>query len=108
MTESMRDVFEGIRVKGFILFQDETVEYEILETDEVGNEIKTAPVCLSYIDQMSGMEGMSGYQMLNRMLQSGRSQDVLLDQMQEYAEKRAIVKFLMKPDDGGRGNNDRR
>lgn len=108
VTESMRDVFEGIRVKGFILFQDETVEYEILETDEVGNEIKTAPVCLSYIDQMSGMEGMSGYQMLNRMLQSGRSQDVLLDQMQEYAEKRAIVKFLMKPDDGGRGNNDRR
>ena len=32
---------------------------------------------------------------------------VICEQMEEYAEKRAIVNFLMKPDDGGIGKNDR-
>ena len=97
-----------LRVRGFILFQDETVEYEIIETDAGGHEKKTEPARLVYIDQMSGMEGVSGYQMLNKMLMKQRGgEDALLDQMQEYAEKRAIVNFLMKPDDGGIGKNDR-
>ena len=108
VTETMRNVFEGIRVRGFILFQDETVEYEIIETDAEGHEKKTEPARLVYIDQMRGMEGVSGYQMLNKMLMKQRGgEDALLDQMQEYAEKRAIVNFLMKPDDGGIGKNDR-
>ena len=108
VTETMRNVFEGIRVRGFILFQDETVEYEIIETDAEGHDKKTEPVRLVYTDQMRGMEGVSGYQMLNKMLMKQRGgEDALLDQMQEYAEKRAIVKFLMKPDDGGIEKNDR-
>ena len=99
----MRNVFEGIRVRGFILFQDETVEYEILEKDTDGSEKATGPFTMTYIDQMSGMQGASGYRMLNRMLRKQQGdEDGLLDQMQEYAEKRAIVKFLMKPEDGGR------
>ncbi len=108
VTETMRNVFEGIRVRGFILFQDETVEYEIIETDAEGHDKKTEPARLVYTDQMRGMEGVSGYQMLNKMLMKQRGgEDALLDQMQEYAEKRAIVKFLMKPDDGGIEKNDR-
>ena len=46
--------------------------------------------------------------MQNKMLMKQRGgEGALLDQMQEYAEKRAIVNFLMKPDDGGIGKNDR-
>ena len=109
VTEVMPDVFEGIRVRGFILFQDETVEYQVLEIDEDGNEKCTEPVCLNYVDQMGEEEGINGYRMLNNMLSRQNSGDEeLLDLMQEYAEKRAIVKLLMKPDDGGRGINDRR
>lgn len=103
VTEPMRNVFEGIRVRGFILFQDETVEYEILEKDTDGSEKATGSFTMTYMDQMSGMHGASGYRMLNRMLRKQQgNEDGLLDQMQEYAEKRAIVKFLMKPEDGGR------
>lgn len=109
VTEVMPDVFEGIRVRGFILFQDETVEYQVLEIDEAGNEKCTEPVCLNYVDQMGEEEGINGYRMLNNMLSRQNTGDEeLLDLMQEYAEKRAIVKLLMKPDDGGRGINDRR
>ena len=58
---------------------------------------------------MGEEEGINGYRMLNNMLSRQNTGDEeLLDLMQEYAEKRAIVKLLMKPDDGGRGINDRR
>ena len=58
--------------------------------------------------ELGSLRVRKSYQMLNKMLMKQRGgEDALLDQMQEYAEKRAIVNFLMKPDDGGIGKNDR-
>ena len=107
VTDPMRDVFEGIRVRGFILFQDEEVEYEILEKDRSGREKKSGQAILKYKDTTDSQESANGYRMLNKMLMKQQGEDELLDLMQEYAEKRAIADFLMKPDDGGIGKNDR-
>ncbi len=107
VTDPMRDVFEGIRVRGFILFQDEEVEYEILEKDRNGREKKSGQAILKYKDTTDSQESANGYRMLNKMLMKQQGEDELLDLMQEYAEKRAIADFLMKPDDGGIGKNDR-
>lgn len=81
-------MFEGIRVRGFILFQDETVEYQVLEIDEDGNEKCTEPVCLNYVDQMEKRKAQWLPYVKQYAFQTEYGDEELLDLMQEYAEKR--------------------
>lgn len=99
VTEIMPDVFEGIRVKSVVLFQDELLQYRIVEKREDGKEKKTGTFRLCY-EEKQPMDGNgSWYQMLNQMMISREQEERtwLLSQMQEYAERREVVRQLIKP-----------
>lgn len=99
VTEIMPDVFEGIRVKALVLFRDELLQYRIIEKRADGKEKKTGTLQLCYDERGSADSGGSWYQMLNQMMRSREQEDKagLINQMQEYAERREIVKQLIKP-----------
>lgn len=99
VTENMVDVFEGIRVKGFVLFQDEVAEYRILETAPDGTEKVGDMMQTGYRDRTSGMEKSSRYHMLNHMLlqeQRGQTRE-LTEEMMRYVEKEQTARQLLKP-----------
>lgn len=99
VTENMTDVFEGIRVKGFVLFQDEVAEYRILETSPDGSEKVGDMMQARYQDRTSGLEKGSRYHLLNQMLwqeQTGQVRE-LTRQMMRYVEKEQTARQLLKP-----------
>lgn len=99
ITENMRDVFEGIRVKAVTLFRDEILQYRITETGRDGREKKTETRELLWEERTLEKGNGNWYHMLNQMMEYREKQDntALLGTMQEYAEKRELVKRLMKP-----------
>lgn len=99
ITESMQDVFEGIRVKTVVLFQDEILQYRIIETGTDGKEKKTGTLQIRYEERVPGDGNGSWYHMLNQMMiyRENGEEAALIGAMQEYAEKKEIVKQLMKP-----------
>ena len=99
ITETMSDTFEGMRVKTIVLFQDEILQYRILETEPDGTKKKSETFQLRHQEQIPKEGNTSWYLMLNQMMLFRENGDTesLLHTMQEYAEKREIVKQLIKP-----------
>ena len=98
ITETMRDVFEGIRVKEFVLFQDELLQYYISETDGKGEKI-TRSVSVHFDESMDDAREGSRYHTLNTMMIAKEMHDdaTLIGLMEEYARERENVKRLFKP-----------
>jgi hypothetical protein len=99
VTETMRDVFEGIREKGFLLFQDEKVEYQIIETTPSGKVYQSQKIQIGYEDRMDNIEGYNSYRMLNRMMYCAEQGETekLLGLMKQYSRVQETVNQLLKP-----------
>ena len=98
VTETMRDVFQGIRVKEFVLFQDEILQYYISELRPEG-EVITKSVSVRFDETMDNERTSSRYHMLNLMMiaQEMNEENTLIDMMREYVETRECVNTLFKP-----------
>lgn len=98
VTETMRDIFCGIRVKEFVLFQDELLQYYISEMRPEG-EVITKSVSVSFDETMDNERTSSRYHMLNLMMiaQEMKEEGTLVDLMKEYVEMRESVNLLFKP-----------
>lgn len=98
VTEMMRDVFQGIRVKEFVLFQDEILQYYITENRPEG-EVITQSVSVGFDETMDKERTSSRYHMLNLMMiaREMNDEDTLVKLMQEYVELKDSVNILFKP-----------
>lgn len=96
--EKMRDVFEGIHVKEFVLFQDEILEYYVTE-HRPGEEIKSPMRQVTMVESMDNARASSRYHTLNLMMIAQEMHDdvTLIDLMEEYAKEREMVKEIFKP-----------
>lgn len=96
--EKMRDVFEGIRVKEFVLFQDETLEYYITE-HRPGETIRSAVNRVVMDESMDYAGTGSRYHNLNLMMIAQEMKDdaALVDLMEEYAMEREMTKEIFQP-----------
>ncbi len=98
VTETMHNVFEGIRVKEFVMFQDELLQYYITETDSSGERV-TKSVSIHFDESMDNARVSSRYHTLNTMMIAKEMGDdaTLLDMMEEYVVERENVAALFKP-----------
>ena len=98
ITETMRNVFEGIRIKEFVLFQDELLQYYISETSGDGEKI-TYSRSVHFDESMDNARESSRYHTLNTMMIAKEINDdaTLIEMMEEYARERENVKHLFKP-----------
>lgn len=98
ITETMRDVFEGIRVKEFVLFQDELLQYYISEQRPSG-EVITKSASVHMDESMDSARASSRYHTLNLMMIAQEMHDdtTLIDMMEEYAGEREMVKAVFRP-----------
>ena len=98
ITETMRNVFEGIRVKEFMLFQDELLQYYISEASEKGEKI-TRSVSVHFDSSMDNAREGSRYHTLNTIMIAKEMHDdaTLIGLMEEYSRERENVKRLFKP-----------
>lgn len=98
VTETMRDMFQGIRVKEFVLFQDEILQYYISELRPEG-EVITKSASVKFDETMDNERTSSRYHMLNLMMiaQEMNEENTLIDMMREYVESRECVNTLFKP-----------
>lgn len=97
-TETMRDVFQGIRVKEFVLFQDEILQYYISELRPEG-EVITKSVSVNFDETMDKERTSSRYHMLNLMMiaQEMNEETTLVEMMREYVEQQESVQILFRP-----------
>lgn len=98
VTETMRDIFSGIRVKEFVLFQDEILQYYISEIRPEG-EVITKSVSVRFDETMDNERTSSRYHMLNLMMiaQEMNEEGTLIDLMKEYVEMKESVNMLFRP-----------
>ena len=98
VTETMRDVFYGQRVKEFVLFQDEMLQYYISEVRPEG-EVITKSASVRFDESMDNERRSSRYHMLNLMMiaQEMNEENTLIDMMKEYVETKESVNRLFKP-----------
>lgn len=97
-TETMKNVFEGIRVKEFVLFQDELLQYYISETS--GDEQKiTYSASFRFDNTLDNAREGRRYHALNTIMIAKQMNDdkTLIDIMEEYAKERENIKQLFKP-----------
>jgi len=95
--ETMRNVFEGIRVKEFVLFQDELLQYYISETDGDGEKI-TRSSSVRFDGSVDNKESVRCHTLNTMMIAKQMHDDkTLIDMMEEYAKERENVKQLFKP-----------
>ncbi|MBR1741675.1 MAG: hypothetical protein IJ733_07340 [Lachnospiraceae bacterium] len=97
-TETMRDVFQGIHVKEFVLFQDEILQYYISEVRPEG-EVITKSVSVNFDETMDKERTSSRYHMLNLMMiaQEMNEETTLAEMMKEYVEQQESVQILFQP-----------
>ena len=97
VTETMNDVYEGIRVKSFVMFQDEHLQYYITETGS-DSENKTKQSDIHFDETMDDRRASSRYQTINLMLIAKEINDdaTLIEMMEEYARRRETEKMLFK------------
>jgi len=98
VTETMRDIFCGIHVKEFVLFQDEILQYYISELRPEG-EVITKSASVSFDETMDNERTSSRYHMLNLMMiaKEMNEEGTLIDLMKEYVETNESIKMLFKP-----------
>lgn len=97
ITETMRDIFCGIRVKEFVLFQDEVLQYYISEMRPEGEKVMEE-VSVNFDETMDHDRAGSRYHMLNMMMiaQEMNEEGTLIDLMKEYVELKECVNILFK------------
>lgn len=98
IAEKMRDVFEGIRVKEFVLFQDETLEYYITETTSLGKRKGDEQiVCASKEDNANRRSAR--YRKLSEMMikMENPEDETIVDQMEAFALEKEMARALFKP-----------
>ncbi len=95
VTETMRDIFYGIRVREFVLFQDEMLQYYITEARPEG-EVITKSVSVGFDETMDNERTSSRYHMLNLMMiaQEMKEENTLVDMMKEYVQLKEGVNLL--------------
>lgn len=98
ITETMRDIFQGIHVKEFVLFQDEILQYYITELCPEGEIIKKS-MSIGFDETMDNERTSSRYHMLNLMMiaQEMNEENTLIDLMKEYVVKQESIDRLFQP-----------
>ena len=93
--EVMKNCYQGIYVKHFILFHGDTLSYYITEQGE-NYEKRTETITISYEDDMS--ETDSEYSLLNSLLVAKEVQDskTVLELMKRYLTGKTIVSSQFK------------
>ena len=98
ITETMRNVFEGIHVKEFVLFQDELLQYYISEVHSDEEKV-TRSKSVHFDESLDNARVSNRYYTLNTMMIAKEMHDdaTLIDMMKEYALERENVRRLFKP-----------
>lgn len=93
--EVMKNMYEGIFVKSFVLFHGDELSYYFTQQSEDG-EKKTETVSITYEDDMS--ETDSEYSLLNSLLVAKEMQDskTVLDLMKQYVTAKTIMSEQFK------------
>lgn len=97
VTEVMKDVFEGIRVKEFVMFQDEILKYYITEERPEG-EVETIRSNVHFDEMMDNERAGSRFHNINMILIAREMNDdeTLVEMMADYAAERENVKKMFK------------
>ena len=97
ITEVMPDIFEGIRVKDFVMFQDEILKYYITEMRPEG-EVETLRSSVHFDETMDNERAGSRFHNINMMLIAKEMNDdeTLIEMMTDYATERENVKKMFK------------
>lgn len=92
--EEMHNVFGGIFVKTFSLFDDERLKYYIKENSEFSHVVTDGTVIEGGQDK--GADLGSGKDLINRMIALAKegSMEQLKDELQKYEEKRYLAKKM--------------
>jgi hypothetical protein len=95
--ETMQNIYQGIHVKGFVLFYNETLQYYVTEENEQGEGI-TESISVQLDKNMDG-NSENQYILLNLMLMSKEMQDekTLLELMKQYTKVDYSIHKLFKP-----------
>lgn len=96
--EKMRDVFAGIRIMEFVLFQDEILEYYVTE-HHVTEDIKSDTKRITMERSPERLNNSSRYNKLNQMMsaQSAHEDTELIDMMEQFTMEREIAATIFKP-----------
>lgn len=104
VTEVMKPVYNGIFVKEFVLFYNETLQYYITEEDwenieEERKERKITESVSAFINKLPDVKEETSYNLINIMLMTKEMQDekTLLEIMKYYVQLSYIGKELFKP-----------
>ena len=95
--ETMPDVFDGIRVKEFVMFQDEVLKYYITELREEG-EVVTCKNSVHFDETMDNERAGSRFHNINMMLIAQEMNDdkTLVDMMADYEAEIENVRKMFK------------
>ncbi|MDY5181851.1 DUF5717 family protein [Butyribacter sp.] len=95
--ETMPNVFEGIRVKEFVMFQDEVLKYYITELRDEG-EVVTCKNSVHFDETMDNERAGSRFHNINMMLIAQEMNDdkTLVDMMADYESEIENVRKMFK------------
>lgn len=98
ITEEMKDIYMGIRVKDFILFHNESIQYYITEEDTKGQVTITESVTIR-LEHNLQVDEESKYNQINFMLSAITMQDEtsLMDSLSNYVKTNYVISKLFKP-----------
>ena len=93
----MPNVFDGIRVKEFVMFQDEVLKYYITELREEG-EVVTCKNSVHFDETMDNERAGSRFHNINMMLIAQEMNDdkTLVDMMADYESEIENVRKMFK------------
>ncbi|MCH5267606.1 MAG: hypothetical protein J1E62_04595 [Lachnospiraceae bacterium] len=96
--EKMRDVFAGIRVIEFVLFEDEVLEYYMTE-HHVSGDVKSDTKRITMDRTPKRLDSSSRYDKLNKMMaaQNAGEDSDLIDMMEQFTMEREIAATIFKP-----------
>ena len=92
--EEMKNVFGGIFVKEFTLFDDERLKYYIKETSEYSHHVSDGVIVDGAMSER--IEQGSGKDMINRMIHgvAEGNMELVKDELESYEKKRYLAKKL--------------
>jgi hypothetical protein len=98
ITEEMKDIYMGIRVKDFILFHNESIQYYVTEEDTQGQVTITESVTIR-LEHNLQVDEESKYNQINFMLSAITMQDEtsLMDSLSNYVKNNYVISKLFKP-----------
>ena len=90
----MKNVFGGIFVKEFTLFDDERLKYYIKETSEYSHHVSDGVIVDGAMSERIGQG--SGKDMINRMIHgvAEGNMELVKDELESYEKKRYLAKKL--------------